>query len=63
MKNNTNYLKRVRAVCEVYQKYRTLGVNNRTIWKLYIKDVYFISERTLYNYLGVNYKKPLSEVK
>lgn len=46
-----SYLKRVREVNEIYDKYIKTGLSNREIFRRYIYPKYGISEGTYYNYL------------
>lgn len=46
-----SYVKRVKAVNEIYDKYIKRGVTNRYIWRTYVYPIYGITERTFYTYL------------
>lgn len=47
-----SYLKRVREVNEIYDKYARLGLSNREIWRRHVWPTYAICEKTFYNYIG-----------
>lgn len=46
-----SYMKRVREVNEIYDKWARLGVSNREIWRRYVWPQYGICEKTFYNYI------------
>lgn len=58
--NRYNLLKKAKAVNEVYLEH----CENKTLMDIYrehIKEQFFISRATFYNYLAIPYKKELAE--
>ncbi len=47
-----SYIKRVREVNEIYDKYARMGLSNREIWRRHVWPQYGICEKTFYNYIG-----------
>lgn len=47
-----SYEMRVRHVNEIYEKHAKDGLSNREILRRYIWPIYYISEKTFYNYLN-----------
>ena len=60
--NKINYLQKVAAVNEIFIKYAAKGLSNEYIYNNYIKNVFFISRTTFYNYLSIPYKKELKQI-
>lgn len=46
-----SHLKRVREVNAIYDRHRKSGASNRAIWRTHVYPLYYISERTFYNYI------------
>lgn len=61
-KKSRNYYLKVLAVQDTYQSHKKEGISSRYVYRVYIRQVYFISERTLYHYLTINAKKALSNI-
>lgn len=49
-----SYIKRVKEVNEIYDKYIKLGLSNREIWRRHVYPRFCISEKTFYNYLSAS---------
>lgn len=54
--NPRNLLVKVEKVQEIYYTHKEEGISNRFIWRKYVEPVFFISERTFYEWLGINVK-------
>lgn len=63
MYNKKNYYQRVIAIQELTRHYQALGLSNKRIYELHIKDRFFISKRTFDEYLGVPAKRELEKQK
>jgi len=57
------FLMRVKRVNEIYIKQREKGYSNEFIFKEYIRDQFYISRSTFYNYLAVPYQAELKRMK
>jgi len=60
--NRKNYLLRVEQVNKVFLQHSKRGLFTDHIYRDYIRDQFFISRSTFYNYLGIPYKKELEEL-
>ena len=60
--NRKNLLLKVKAVNEIFIKYKRLGCSSINIYNLYIKDTFLISYSTFNTYLSIPYKKQLAEI-
>lgn len=49
-----SYVKRVKEVNAIYDKYAKSGLSNREIWRRYVYPVYAITEKTFYNYINAS---------
>lgn len=59
MKNdiyNRVFLAKVKQVNEIYVEYSKRGVPPENIYRLYIRDQFYISRRTFFRYLTIPYK-------
>lgn len=54
--NPRNLLMKVEKVQELYHTHKEDGITNRYIWRKYVAPVYYISERTFYDWLSINVK-------
>ena len=61
MTNRRNFLLRVREVNEVYLLYSKRGVFTEKIYRLYVRDRFYISRATFFRYLTIPYKKELAD--
>jgi hypothetical protein len=61
LRKKRNFLLRVRQVNDIYLEHSRRGVFTENIYRLYIRDRFFISRSTFYFYLSVPYKKLLNE--
>jgi len=61
--NGYNRLLIIKKVQDDYLKYKTDGVTSKTVYQKYIYPVYFISIATMYNYLAINARKELNQMK
>lgn len=61
-KRHINFYLKVLAVQEAYLKNKRDGVSNRYVFRTYIKNTFFINERTMYKYLAINSKRALKEI-
>lgn len=51
--NNLNYLKRVKKVCDVFQKHYIEGITTQIgVYREFIEPYFFISEQTFRSYLS-----------
>ncbi len=58
----TNYLKKVLLIQEIYKTNSNRGIPNSVIWSAYVYPIFMISERTFYNYLGINARSELRQL-
>lgn len=61
--NRENFLKGVLIIQEIYLQHCDSGLSNREIFKRYINSSYPMSERTFYEYLALNARKELKELR
>lgn len=59
--NRYNFLLKVRKVCETYNEHARKGVATGYIYDNYIKNQFFISRATFYNYLSTPYKAEIEK--
>ncbi|GAB6119585.1 hypothetical protein [Dysgonomonas termitidis] len=59
--NRYHHLLKVRDVCEIFEMYKKKGLPSNYIHANYIYPKYFIGIKTVYNYLGIPYKKQIEE--
>jgi hypothetical protein len=57
-----HFLRRVKAVNEVYLEHAERGVFHAYIYEHYIRNQFHISRSTFYEYLGIPYKQLLREL-
>lgn len=50
-----SYRMRVKRVNEIYEEHAKDGLSNREILRRYIWPIYYISEKTFYNYLNQSF--------
>lgn len=51
--NNLNYLRKVKKVCDVFQKHYIEGITTQVgVFREYIEPYFFISEQTFRSYLA-----------
>jgi hypothetical protein len=62
IRKKRNFLLRVKQVNDIYIEQSHRGVFTENIYRLYIRDRFFISRSTFYSYLSVPYKKLLNEL-
>jgi hypothetical protein len=55
-------IKKAHAVQEVYREHKKEGVTNIGIYRKYIKNQFFISEKTFYSLLTVNVNQELRKL-
>ena len=60
--NKENYLKKVAEVQAIYTEKKKSGATDVFIFNNYIKDEYYISKKTFWNWLGVNVKMEQSKL-
>lgn len=61
--NRLNYLQRVIDIQNLYLEYKGKGVAGEFIFQKIVYPKYRISRKTIYNYLAVNAKKEIKELK
>jgi hypothetical protein len=59
---NLNFLLKVKSVNEVYYEHSRRGVFTENIYRLYVRDRFFISRRTFYAYLAIPYRRELEKL-
>ena len=60
--NRRNFLLKVKKVNEIYLEHSKRGVFVEYIFRNYIKNQFFISRTTFYEYLSIPYLKELEEL-
>jgi hypothetical protein len=60
MKTKINFFKKVKAINEIYLENSKRGLTAENIYRLYIRDRFFISRSSFYRYLTIPYKKEIS---
>ena len=60
--NRKNLLEKVKAVNEVYIEHSARGVSNEYIFNNYIKNRFYISRTTFYEYLTIPYMVELRKI-
>jgi hypothetical protein len=60
--NRKNYLARVRRVNEIFLEHSRRGVFTEHIYRLHIRDRFFISRSTFYVYLTIPYERELERL-
>lgn len=62
--NRKKYLEKVLKIQEITQKYYNTGYYSyKQIYYQFIENEFFISKRTYHEYLGINAKKQIKELK
>jgi len=62
--NRLNHLKKVLEIQEIWNEYNRNGKGHTDVWifRNMIRDKYFISMGTFYNYLSIPAKKQIKEI-
>jgi len=61
--NRRNQFDRIIAIQEITIEHTNKGVSQEFIYENLIRPVYYISKRTYYNYLSINAKRGIKELK
>lgn len=62
LKKRRNFLLRVKQVNEIFIEHHRRGVFAENIYRLYIRDRFYISRRTFYSYLTIPYLRELARM-
>ncbi|MFC4262456.1 hypothetical protein ACFOWM_06190 [Ferruginibacter yonginensis] len=57
-----NYLKKVKLVCELYNKHKVQDVPSSITFRDYIEPVHPMHIKTFYKFLGINYERELKKL-
>jgi len=57
------YIKKVKCVNDIYDEHSRKGLSNATIYRNYIKEQFFISERTFYRFLKIDHENLIIKYK
>jgi hypothetical protein len=62
LRRRYNFLLRVKQVNEIFIEHNRRGVFTENIYRLYIRDSFFISRTTFYSYLTIPYARELERI-
>lgn len=58
-KRSVNRLRKILAIQTEYLKHKQEGISTRYVFNHYIRDKFYITERTFWRYLAINAKREL----
>jgi hypothetical protein len=57
-----NYLKKVKLVCEMYQRFKVEDVPTAVTFRKHIEPIHPMHLQTFYKFLGINYDRELKKL-